>query len=548
MFVRVKQKQNGKKAVQIVSSHRRANKVTQKIVRHIGQAETEYELQELKKLAASVIQELKHQRQPCLPLFEPAAPQPSKPLQQPSQERVDVSQLREEQRVIEGIPDVFGALYDQLGMNTLIRGSRNNAGWNKLLRICTLARLANPASKRRTASLLEQDFGIRVPLEKIYRLMDHVARCEESIKRRIALSTKNLFKQEVDILFFDVTTLYFESTKTDELRQFGFSKDCKFKETQVVLALVTTTQGLPLTYQLFPGNTCEGKTLVEIVRKLQEEYDVKQVSLVADRALFTEENLAQMDALGVHYIIAAKLKTLSRSMQDKILNSQYKLTAVDQECHWVKEFEHKERRLIVSYSSKRAKKDASDRNKLVERLMKKAQDGQINLKDLIPNYGSKKYITVANKKAQINTDKIEQDAQWDGLHGVISNCSHTPAEELLEQYRRLWQIEEAFRVSKHDLKMRPIYHWTPERIRAHIAICFLAYTVAKQALYRIQVQHTAMSFEQLRNELLHCQASLLQDIETKQRYRIPSALTQKQKKLYQIFGLKRSEVPKKLDT
>ena len=101
-----------------------------------------------------------------------------------------------------------------------------------------MARLANPVSKRRTASLLEEDYGIKIPLEKIYKMMDHVSDRESDIKQQIATTTQSLFKEEVDVLFFDVTTLYFESFEADELRNFGFSKDCKFKETQVVLALV----------------------------------------------------------------------------------------------------------------------------------------------------------------------------------------------------------------------------------------------------------------------------------------------------------------------
>jgi len=175
--------------------------------------------------------------------------------------------------------------------------------------------------------------------------------------------------------------------------------------------------------------------------------------------------------------------------------------------------------------------------------MKKVKGNKIHVKDLIPNYGSKKYITVENSSATINQEKIEADAQWDGLHGVITNVADKTPGELLSRYRELWQIEEAFRINKHDLKMRPIFHWTENRIKAHIAICFLAFTLAKQAVYRIALQQDPMSFEQIRNELLHAQSSVVIDLASQKKYVIPSHVTVHQKKLYQVFGLKRSQVP-----
>ncbi len=129
--------------------------------------------------------------------------------------------------------------------------------------------------------MLEQDYGVRIPLEKIYRMMDHVADQEEDIKKSVAYTTRSILEEEFDVLFFDVTTLYFESVQRDELREFGFSKDCKFKETQVVLALVTTKQGLPVTYELFPGNIYEGATLIQMVQKLKKTYNIHNILLVS---------------------------------------------------------------------------------------------------------------------------------------------------------------------------------------------------------------------------------------------------------------------------
>jgi transposase len=543
MFVRVKPKPNGKRSIQIVESYRRADQVSQKIVRHVGQAVTDREVEEMTRLAQSMINEMETDKQPCLPFLDPLKVLKGNRQKKESSDTVKIKNLREEQRIIDGIGDVFGKLYDDLKLDKLIFGTHKDEQWNDILESCVLARIANPVSKRRSASLLEEDYGIKIPLERIYRMMDHVADRESDIKQRIAQTTLSLFQEQVDVLFFDVTTLYFESIDTDELRAFGFSKDCKFKEVQVVLALVTTTKGLPITYKLFPGNTYEGGTLVEMVKDLQTQYAIKNILLVADRAMFSEENLSFMESLGIQYIVAAKLKTLSKSFKSDILHADYKEEVIGDELHWLKEFEHKSRRLVVGYSAKRAGKDAADRQRLVDRLMKKVKGDKIKVKDLIPNYGSKKYISVENGSASINQEKIKADAEWDGLHGVITNATDKTSSELLSRYRELWQIEEAFRISKHDLKMRPIFHWTENRIKAHIAICFLAFTLAKQAVYRIALQQEPMSFEQIRNELLHAQSSVVIDLASQKKYMIPSHVTVNQKKLYQAFGLKRSQAP-----
>ncbi|KJR42609.1 transposase, IS4 family protein [Candidatus Magnetoovum chiemensis] len=260
MFIRTKVRANGKISVHIVENFRRAYKIVQKIVRHVGQALNEKELDELKRLAQTIIGDIKEQRQSSLPLMKPENTETYK-TQIPAEETVNINNSPEEQSVIDGIGDVFGKLYNDLGFGSLIRYTKTNAVWNKILRTCVLTRLANPSSKRRTASLLERDFGIRIPLNKIYKLMDYVAEQEDDIHQRVSNATMSLFPDGIDVLLFDVTTLYFYSFDDDELRKFGFSKDCKFKETQIMLALAVTTDGLPIDYLVFTGDTYEDSTL-----------------------------------------------------------------------------------------------------------------------------------------------------------------------------------------------------------------------------------------------------------------------------------------------
>lgn len=548
MFVREKIRKTGRTAVQIVENRRQHDQIKQVVIRHVGQAENSRELEELKKLAHSIMLERAERRETSLPLFDMEGVRKQRILEEAIEDTVRVKDLREEQRITDGISDVFGSLYRDLQLNTVLIGTRRDEQWNAILKSCVLGRLARPCSKRNTALFLEEEYGVDIPLEKIYRMMDRFFPRIDEAKERIVRSTTALFQEKVDILFFDVTTLYFESLDDDDLRDFGFSKDCKFKEVQIVLALVTTRYGLPITYEVFPGDTFEGHTLQVAVENLKNRFDVENILIVADRAMFNWKNLDWMDGEKIRYIVAAKLRSLSKEMKDRILSSAlYAPTEVENEFHWVQEFSLKDRRLIVSYSSDRAKRDATQRQRLVDRLFKKLKNGKISLQDLVTNKGTKKFLKIESATAVIDETKIDRDKQWDGLHGVITNDKSLTVREILCRYRGLWQIEEAFRVNKHDLRMRPIFHWKPNRIKAHIGICFLAYTIAKQATYRLGlILKKPISFAELRHQLLLVQSSILRDVSTQKRYLLPSQLTYDQKRIYSAFGLKRQETPSTL--
>jgi transposase len=211
-------------------------------------------------------------------------------------------------------------------------------------------------------------------------------------------------------------------------------------------------------------------------------------------------------------------------------------------------FEQKNgRRLIVNYNDKRAKKDKIDREKSIEKLLTRLAKNK-SPKDLISNYGYKKYLHIdGNAIASINEEKINEAAKWDGISGVITNTSNMAAEEVLAHYRSLWQIEESFRVNKHDLKIRPIFHWAPPRIKAHLAIAFMAFTCVRHLEYRVALQYKKMSPEMIRKELIDVQLSFFKHQKNQTRYCIPSKISQDAKKIYQLMGLKFSTTPFKIE-
>ncbi len=536
MFIRRIGRKNGSTMVKIIENLRFGDQIKQKALSTVGVAKNLEQLKVLESVAKARIVEILNGRDPALPGLVDMihGDQCQGSAEQDSQLNID--DIRAEKSINVGLEDVFGAIYSQMDFEDLIAGTRKDAEWNSLLKQVILARLFGPESKRKTSHEILKEMNQEMPVEKIYRMMDRLVPLEESIKHRIFQSSMSLLEFEVDVLFFDVTTLYFESFDPDELRAFGFSKDCKFKETQIVLALVTNNRGVPLTYEIFPGNKSEGSTLIEIVKKIKANYSVKNVVMVADRAMFNEANLSFLEAEGIKYVVAAKLKTMKRTIQSEFLNTI--------ECPlagWVKDIDIdvESRRLIVSYSVDRARKDYKQRMRLVDRLLKKSRDGKISVKALINNSGTKKYIVVSDDKATINETKVQSDAIWDGVHGLVTNYSReekTPA-ELLERYKGLWKIEEVFRINKHDLKMRPIYHWKPERIRAHILICFMAYVVLNTTKQILEKNSISLSIAQLRKEVANRKATIIRDRRSQRRYLIPSAFTPIQKQIYQAFKI-----------
>jgi len=537
MYVRRVKKTGTSFSVRIVQGHRDSKgRVKQKVIKTIGTGKNEQEIQILERAAREMILSLSPKIIKNTPTSKHEIP-----------DDVRLNQLVEVKRVNDGIFDIFGKMYSESGFDNLIQDTYKDEQWNEIVKALVLARIVEPNSKRKTATMLSRKFLTDIPLEKIYRTMDKIFKHESSIKNAVTAETQKIYDGKITMMLFDVTTLYFESTEVDELKSRGFSKDCKFKEVQIVLSLTTTTDGLPLDYSVFPGNTSEGKTLLENIEHLVKHFRIGDVTLIADRAMFTNDNLSKMEQLGVKYIVACKLRSLTKEIKGHILSDKdYRANVVKDELHWAKEYGYNDRRLIVSYSSKRACRDQKHREQLVERLVKKAKNEKIKASELINNNGTKKFIRIVNSNIEIDQEKIIKDAMWDGIHGVITNSTDKNIFNILANYRQLWRIEEAFRINKHDIQMRPIFHWKPRRIMAHIAICYLAFALGKFTLRRLKNAGVDISFDKLRKELSEVESSvLLSHCEKKKTecYLLPSPLTPDQRVIYEGYQVIRRETP-----
>ena len=190
---------------------------------------------------------------------------------------------------------------------------------------------------------------------------------------------------------------------------------------------------------------------------------------------------------------------------------------------------------MVSYKSARAKRDATQRDQVLDKI-NKTLGSEGNTCKLITNQGVKKFTKTEKSKTVLDDQKIKDDMAWDGLHGVITNIKNANPAELFKRYSGLWKIEESFRLNKHNLSMRPIFHFKPERIHAHISICYMAFTVLRHMEYIISLTKK-ISPQVILEELLDIQSSILHDTTTGKRYRLPGRVSHNASKIYKAFNI-----------
>ena len=542
MFVRIKSTPNSpRKSVQIVASVRKGNKVSQKIIRHIGVAFDDEELEQLKLLAESIKEKLQLNGQISLFPPEKVYSKNKKAVNNKykrSDYNVNLKDLEEEQRLVCGIHDVYGALFDDFGYARVFNNPARQKSLVDIFKNVVMARIANPVSKRASVDMLEEDFGICLDLHRVYRMMDKLD--DKAIERLNDITyqkTLDIFAGKLDVVFIDATTVYFESFEPDDLKDMGYSKDLKFNQPQVLLSLLVTKEGLPIAYKLFPGNTYEGHTLIPALMQLRHKYNIDKVIMVADSGLFNKNNISALEDNGFEYVVGARLRNMSKSVQRQILDKDgYKKIGRG---YFVKEIDLANgQRLIVSYKTSRARKDAFERDKAIRKLEGKLSKKK-NVRNYLSNYGYKKYLMLdSESNIAIDRKKVINDSQWDGLHGIITNSKQLSSESALSQYNELWQVENAFRITKHTLKVRPVFHWTASRIRAHFAICFCAYSLVKHLAYRVKLQYKNLSVEYIRNRLVKTQVSILFDKKRNMRYALPSKIHTDVKKIYSLLNVR----------
>ncbi|NMA50089.1 MAG: IS1634 family transposase [Tissierellia bacterium] len=401
-------------------------------------------------------------------------------------------------------------------------GKRNAEAVSQALFYLVAHRCADPSSIRASALEQESYAGINpLGFDVLYGVLDVLSNEKESIIQHLANFFEKKTNRQGPQAYYDVTTYAFESTRWGELRMFGFSKDHKNNEVQVVMGLLLDNNGIPITYELFPGNTMDQSTLTKSVEKLKELYKLDKITVVADRGLNSGKNLEYLYNGGHDFVISYTLKKSADAFKELVWNEEGWEETVDKETGEItfrsKIVKHnlevkvpidtnelitiKKRgrpkkytienipvNIHLTWSAKRAKKDRSDRERILERL-KKRLDKPYQLKAAIKR-GCNQFLEmeVDTKDWKLDEAKIEEAARYDGYYAIITNNLDLSTEEVSKTYGGLWKIEESFKVLKSDIRACPVFVWNDEHIKGHFGMCFISLCMLRYAQYLLEVE------------------------------------------------------------
>lgn len=414
----------------------------------------------------------------------------------------------------------LGGLYDRLGLTTDI----------PFLRLMVIARIVFPKSKLRTAGFLSECLATPCNEDQLYRAMDVLAAKQAAVLQQVRNYTTARYPAALGYVLYDVTTLYFEKDEDDEdkhmldgswqpgLRKKGYSKDHRGDLPQVVLGLAVNELGMPLSYQLHSGDTYEGHTLLSGIDATLDVLNKTELTVVADAGMLNDKNLTALEQRGLHYIVGARLKSLSAADQAKVLELDFTRKQIH-------ELTVNKRRLVVSYSATRAARAKSLRDKSVARLERLIAKGTAVRKHTYLDFSVK-------EKPTLNQAAIDAAAQWDGIKGYVTNRMkrEMKADSVIEHYTQLFRVEQSFRMYKSDVRVRPAFHYKPERIKAHVVICMLALTVMR--ILEQEVRPLGLTIDQAVQEISAAKAAIVSM--DKQEHVVPPAYTPMQAKILKV--------------
>jgi transposase len=421
---------------------------------------------------------------------------------------------------IEGINLLLGRIYTDVGFDKVE---------NELLRPLVLIRLSHPASKLKTSKHLKRYFSLDIKEDRIYRYLDTLYKDHKEELQQISFThTKKVLGSVISVVFYDVTTIYFQIDDEDELRKRGFSKEGKHQNPQIVLGLLVGINGYPLAYEIHQGNKFEGHTMLPIIDAFKEKYDLDKLVVIADAGLLSTSNVEELQDKGYEFILGARIKNESDRIKDKILALQLE----DKTSEFIEKDDGL--KLVVGYTERRAKKDKHNRERGLQKLEQRIKSGKLT-KSSINNRGYNKYLKLeGDVNICIDHAKYNQDAAWDGLKGYLTN-TNLSKEDIINNYGQLWKIENAFRVSKHDLKIRPIFHRLQQRIEAHITINFVAYKVYKELERQLKEKNAEFGCEQAIDIAKTIYAVEIKDPSTGKVYKETLLLNDEQERLAELF-------------
>lgn len=441
-FIKKYKARNGGTVVQVVFKRGRT---VERIV-HIGTAHTDEHLETLIALANDTI----HEGQMALDLFSA------------EDESARSSALKLESTHSKLLWDTLASVYRKLGFNKLE---------DEVFKQLVIARIIEPASKADTIRILG-DLGITAAsYSGICRTLKRTV--EEGYREILsALCFSASDVSTLSLVLYDVTTLYFEIQKEDGYRMSGFSKERRL-EPQITLGLLVDGNGFPLEIRSFEGNKAEVKTMLPVLRLFAERNALTNLTVVADASMLSGKNLTELEELGYSYIVASRLAKTPYDIQEylKEPGSQLQDNQIfDNTLDLTIARQRQPRRVIYQYRLKRAALDLSNISKTLAKA-EHMMDGKVEFK-------RNRFLKVTGAKREINYTLVEEARSKAGIKGYVTNLEVAP-QIVIDAYHQLFQVEKTFRMSKSDLKARPIFHHTRDSIEAHLTVVFAALAIIR---------------------------------------------------------------------
>jgi transposase len=430
---------------------------------------------------------------------------------------------------------IFERLWEQLGLkkviNDLLSHRKFEFDVERAIFLTVLHRLFVSGSDR-SCEKWNRDYKIqgveKLCLHHLYRAMTFLgeqtedqtaatpfsARCtKDLIEEGIFLERRDLFTG-LDLVFFDTTSIYFEGSGGETMGQKGHSKDHRPDLNQMVVGAVIDNKGKPVCCEMWPGNTADVKTLIPVIDRVRSRFYVGQFCIVADRGMISAENVKELDERQIPYIFGVRMRKVKQIREDVLSHpGRYRevrpegTLSKDPAPLKVKEVLLNGKRYIVCFNPKQARKDARDRQSIIDSLQDKLRT---NPKSLIGNKGYRRYLKIDRDTVSINQDKIEWESRFDGKWVLITNTNFS-AEEVALKYKELWQVEQVFRDVKSILETRPVYHQKDENIRGHVFCSFLALVLRKELDRRLEESGHCFEWADIKQDLKALQEVEIED-------------------------------------
>lgn len=463
--IRTTKTKSKKTAVQVVFRQRGKTFV----VKHIGSANTNEDLVNLRLLAENYIKQNDPSRR--LPLDFPE-------MKIPHQDHlISVENLSFTNFYHLFAYEFFNAFYVLNGFNTIN---------STLIRDLTIIRMAEPASKLRSIELLAKYFDTSYSKNVVYKNILKFNKFKDKVEEIAIAYAKKHLTFDFSLVFYDVTTLYFESFASDEdkrnsegkiiagLRKCGFSKDSKSNQPQILIALVVNTHGYPVASQIFEGNKFEGHTIIPVILSLKKKYSISNLTIVADAAMLSKDNVEELNKNGLNYIVGARLSNISEQL---IKDISEEIKSKPGTYFKTKKGDINDDKglgyLICDFSELRALKDRSDRNKQIIKAQRQINDPGKYVKH-------SRFVRETTASAyELNRELMAKDELMDGIKGYYTNLEDIDNHTIVDRYHDLWKIEKAFRIAKSDLSVRPVFLRKRESVEAHVLIVFISLCVTK---------------------------------------------------------------------